>query len=177
MDKEFETKVVDIDPKEIISKLKKLGAKETPEKLLRRYVFDMESDDIEWIRLRDNGDKVTLTYKHKVKGNVVVGKTIEIEVEVGDFEKTAQILSKVLFKEIYYQENKVHIFTLDDIEFSIATWPHLKPYLEVESHSPEKVIEGLTLLGLQYKDSGDKDIADIYNNQGLDIHTFKELKF
>jgi adenylate cyclase class 2 len=106
MQNEFETKVPNIDVQELIDKLKNLGAKETPEFLAKRYVYDISTENIEWIRLRQIHTKTTLTYKYKVKGNTKIGETIEIEVEVSDFDKTAEILSKIPFKEVYYQENK-----------------------------------------------------------------------
>ncbi|MDQ3099298.1 MAG: hypothetical protein M3Q44_06120 [bacterium] len=174
---EFETKVIDINIIEIIAKLRALGAQESSEFLAKRYVYDLSTEDIGWIRLRQSIGPATMTYKFKEKGNTVVGKTIEIEVEVSDFEKTAQILSKVPCKEVYYQENKSHLFNLNGIEFSIDSWPHIAPYLEVESTSIEKVQEGLGLLGLEGKDVGDKDIKIIYAENGIDIHSFKELKF
>lgn len=175
--REYETKVLNIDPEEIIEKLRDLGAKETAEFLARRWVFDIDSPDIEWIRLRQSGNKTTLCYKYKTRGNTEVGKTIEIEVEVSDFDKTAAILSKLTFRDIYYQENKNHVFHLGDIEFSIDSWPQIDPYLEVESTSIEKVNEGLRKIGLEGKDSGDKDIVEIYKEAGKDIHSTKNLKF
>ena len=176
--KEFETKVLDIDAEAIIEKLRQLGAQEQPEFLLRRYVFDLESENAEWLRLRTNGQKTTLAYKHKVIGSVAIGNTIEIETEVADFDKTAQILSKVPFKRTLYQENKSHIFKLNGIEFSIDTWPKIGTYLEVESENEAKVQEGLKLLELIGKDIGDKDVSDIYEERlGLDINSFSELKF
>lgn len=175
--KEYEVKVLGISPIEIIQTLRSLGAKETPEVLMRRYVFDFSTGVIEWLRLRDDGSKVTLTYKHKEKGNTRVGRTIEIETEVGDFDKTATILKKLPFQAIYYQENKRHLFTLDEIEFSLDTWPKIDPFLEVESHNKSKINQGLKLLGLEGKDSGDKDIKEIYDEVGINLHSFKELKF
>ncbi len=178
MDNEFETKVLKIDKEVIIEKLRQLGAKEEPEKLQKRYIFDMTSESVEWIRLRTDGTTTTMTYKHKVRGNTEIGKTVEIEVEVADFEKTAQILSKIHFKDIYYQENKRHIFHLGDIEYSIDSWPMLEPYLEVEGGSQEKVREGLQLVGLEGQDVGDADIVDIYKKEkGIHLHDYKELKF
>lgn len=175
---EFETKVLDINIEEIVKKLRELGAKESPEVLLRRFVFDMESDNAEWLRLRTNGTKTTLAYKHKIIGNIAIGKTIEIETDIADFDKTSQILSKIPFKRVLYQENKTHIFHLNDIEFSIDTWPQLGSYLEIESTSIEKVQEGLRLLGLAGKDIGDKDISEIYIEKvGFDLNSVSELKF
>jgi len=174
---EYETKVLGIDPQLIINKLRKFGAKEEPEILKRRLIFDMKSENSEWVRLRDNGDKVTLTYKYKVIGNTQIGKTTEIEVDVSDFEKTARILKKLPFYRIFYQENKSHIFHLNGIEFSIDTWPMIPPYLEIESNSKEKVIDGLKLLDLLGKDSGDRDLKDIYRDKGMDLHSYTRLKF
>jgi len=177
---EFETKVLSIDVVAIIAQLRKLNAEETPEFLSRRYVFhiDIGSEVVEWIRLRQQGNgKTTITYKNKVKKNVEIGKTVEIEVEVSDFDKSAEILHKLHFKNVFYQENKNHIFRLNGIEFSIDTWPMLPAYLEVESDSVEKVQEGLRLLGLEGKDAGDKDVKLIYDDLGIDLHSYKELKF
>lgn len=175
---EFETKVLDINLEEIIQKLRELGAKESPEVLLRRYVFDIKSTDAQFIRLRTNGEKTTITYKHRKIGNTKIGETVEIETEVSDFDKTAEILKKIPFNWILYQENKSHIFHLGDIEFSLDTWPQLGTYLEIESDSVEKVQEGLRLLGLEGKDIGDKDLASIYLEKlGFDSNTIPELKF
>src|SRR3989344_3327462 len=63
MTREYETKILNINVSEIIDKLRSLGAKQKhPETLMRRWVFDLDSDDPEWIRLRDNGENVSLTY-------------------------------------------------------------------------------------------------------------------
>jgi adenylate cyclase, class 2 len=175
---EFETKVLDFDLQKVISKLRELGAKETPEFLAKRYVFDIDSPDIEWIRLRDSNGKITLTYKYKVRGNTEIGNTIEIEVGVSDFEKTAEILNKLEWREVYYQENRNHIFELDGIEFSIDSWPKLSPYLEIEADSKERVQEGLKMIGLLGKDVGDKDIVELYREKlGVSLHSEKVLKF
>ncbi|MFA5932618.1 MAG: hypothetical protein WCV81_04785 [Microgenomates group bacterium] len=174
---EFETKVLDFDKEEIIKKLRKLGAKESPEVLVSRYVFDIESENMEWIRLKEINGKTTLTYKHKFRGNVEVGKTQEIETEVTNFETTAQILLKIPFKRVFYQENKTHIFYLNEIEYSIDTWPKLDPHLEVEADSLEKVAEGLKLLDLEGKDIGDMDLTSIYQMKNIDIHSQNKLKF
>ncbi len=174
---EFETKVQGIIPEEIIAKLRAIGAKETPEFLAKRFVYDFSDENVKWIRLRQSGNKCTMTYKLKPKRNTIVGKTVEIEVEVSDFDKTAEILSKLTFKKVFYQESKSHIFTVGDIEFSIDTWPMIDPFLEVESNSIEKVQEGLRMLELEGRDVGDKDIKVIYEEQGINIHSYVELKF
>lgn len=174
-DQEFETTVLDIDTQAIISQLRELNAEELPEVLTRRWVFDIHPTDPEFIRLRDNGDKITLTYKKK--GGSEVGSTTEIEVEVDDFEKTAQILSKIKSYSARYQETKRHLFKLNEIEFSIDTWPKIPPYLEIEAGNKEKVQEGLKLLGLEDKDSGDIDIVEIFQKHNIDLNSIPIFKF
>ncbi len=176
-DQEYETKVLTINKEEVIATLRQLGAEETPEFLLRKYIYNLESDNIEFIRLRTNGKKTTLTYKYKVIGNTDVGKTVEIEVEVSDFDKTAQIFSKLHFDRVCYQESKSHIFNLNGVEYSIDSWPMIEPYLEIESSNQEKVIEGLRLLGLEDKEVGDLDIVEIYKPLGINPNDYPELKF
>ncbi len=176
---EFETTVLDINPDEIRAKLRKLGAIEKPERLMRRWVFDIKNRNhtaiSTWIRLRDNGQDVTLTYKKRT--GTKIGSTQEIEVNVDDFDKTVEILSKINFYRTFYQENRRQIFTLDDIEFSIDTWPKIPPYLEIEATSIERVQEGLAMLKLEKKDIGDGDVREIYSRYGVDLHSLKILKF
>lgn len=177
MQHEFETKVLKIDVDLIVKLLRELGAKEFPETLMRRYVFDFDSIDTEFFRLREYNGRSTLTYKHKKANSTEIGQTMEIEVETSDFDKTAKILLKLNFNRVFYQENKRHKFILDDIEFTIDTWPMLEPLLEIESGSQTRVQEGLKLLHLEGQDIGDKDMKSIYQDNGIDIHSYKELKF
>lgn len=180
MQKEFETQVLDVDVKKIKAKLRALGAKETPEKLQKRWVFDLHpctaNSEGEWIRLRQAGaDRPTITYKNRTgKG---WSETDEIEVEVSDFGKTAEILDKVPFKGKYYQENKRAKFVLDDIEFTLDTWPMVPTILEVEAKSERDVKKGLKMLDLEGKDAGHIGTIAIYKKYGIDLHGYKELKF
>lgn len=174
---EFETKVLNINPRVIIKKLRSLGAREIKQVLQRRYVYDIESTDIEFIRLRTDGTKTTITYKHKLRGNTIVGKTEELEIEVPDFKATAAIFAKIKFNAVYYEENKRQTFYLDGIEFCVDHWPKIPPLLEIEADSTQKVKAGLKLLGLETQEAGDKDMVEIYAEYGMDLHSFKELKF
>lgn len=179
MPKEFETKVLEIDVEEIKGKLKELGAKEEEERFFRRLVFDNMSapsaPESRWIRLRTDGKKTTLTHKHR-KGFEIDG-TDEIEVEVEDFDKTAEILSTISFKNKLYQESKRILFRFEDIEFSFDTWPGIPTYLEIEASSKERVKEGLRMLGLEGKEFGNVTVYHVYANHGIDLHSYKELRF
>lgn len=182
MPQEFETQILDINVEEIKNKLRALGAEEEPEIFQKRWVFDIQCLDAkipgtgEWVRLRQSGDKSFITYKNRRGPGL--GQTEEIEVEVNDFNKTAEILSRIKsFTDKYYQENKRIKFTLNDLEFTIDTWPMIPPLLEIEAPSPEKVKEGLKLLGLEGKDAGHIGTIQIYKRYNIDLHDFPELKF
>lgn len=178
MNKEFETKVLDIDEAEIITKLKKLGAKIGKERLMRRWIFDMKYKNLEcaeWIRLRDNGNNITIAYKKRTGHGI--SDTSEVEVEVANFDKTYGILSKLPFEAIYYQENKRRIIKFGEIEFFIDKWPKIPPLLEIESNNEKNVKKGLELLELTGKDAGHLSMVKVYKKYEIDLNLFKELKY
>lgn len=177
MNKEYEIKVLDVDPDEIKNKLINLGAKKKFDKLFKIYSYKIDDSSTnveEHARLRDEGDKITLAYKKKTGSGI--DETEEIEFEVTDFEKAALFLSKFKFNGIFYQEKRRIMYVLEDIEFCIDFWPKIPPFLEIESSSEEKVMRGLDLLGIEEHEEN-ISIVDIYKQKGLDIHSFKELKF
>jgi adenylate cyclase class 2 len=182
INQEFETQVLDIDKDKIAKKLRKLGAKETPEVMQRRIVYDIlclgakGKSEGEWVRLRQVGDKKpTITYKNKTGSGI--SQTKEIEIEVDDFDRAAALLEKLKWSGLYYQENKRWKFELDEIEFTIDTWPMIPPILEIEAKGEEGVKKGLELLGLEDKDAGHIGTIAIYKKYGIDLHSYKELRF
>ena len=68
MQTEIEAKFPDIDPVDLRGRLKKIGATQKhPEVLMKRKTFDLPDNSLYaiggWIRVRDEGDKITLSYK------------------------------------------------------------------------------------------------------------------
>jgi adenylate cyclase, class 2 len=181
--KEFETKVTDINKDDIINKLEALGATKTQDVLQKRWVFDPTVRDnkpkiIWWLRLRQEGSKITLTKKSKTFDNAGVSlHTEEVETEVSDFDATASILKSIKWEEMFYQENYRIEYIYKNISFSLDTWPQIPTYLEIESTSEVLVAKGLELLNLTGKDKGDLDVTSIYKEHGMRMHDFKELKF
>lgn len=175
---EYETKILDIDKNLIIGKLDSISAKYIGTYNMRRFVYDLPKlapHISQFIRLRDNGEKVTLTFKYR-QGDKV-GGTQEIETIVSDFDQMAEILSKIEFRRKFYQENKRTIYKFDEIEFAIDEWPMLPALLEVESNSIANVNKGLELLNLQDVAIGDVNMKHVYLKYGIDVHAIPELKF
>ena len=176
---EYETKIIDINVSEIEEKLHKLGATLIkPETLMRRRVFDVQAhsgNTGKRFRLRQQGNKTTLTYKERWW--LEIGSTKELETEVGDFDTMAELLQKLERKTMVYQENKRKVYSRNDIEFCIDTRPMIPTYLEIEAPSKEQVEEALKTLWLEWKDVGDMWMIEIYNNHNIDLHSYNILKF
>lgn len=183
---EIEVKFLTIDPKAMQEKLVAIGAKKVFEKTYRRRVFDypdlrMDKDGA-WLRLRDEGDKVTLNYKHRLgikthDGTENDESMEEVEVLVNDFEKTALLMQKIGFMEKHYVENRRIRYVLNEIEFDIDTYPLLDPYLEIEAPTWEEIDRAIMLLGLNPKERRIFSTYQIYQLKGIDGNDYQILTF
>ena len=183
---EIEVKFLNINPEEIQKKLEKIGAKKVGEYFYRRRVFDYPDFRLDkqgaWIRVRDEGDKITLNFKRRLGVKTHDGTTSdegmeEIEIIVSDFEKTAAFLLAVGFIEKFYQETKRIRWMKGDIEFDIDTWPQLNPYLEIEAPSWGKIDEAIKMLGLNIKDKKIFSTNQIYKLKGINELDYKRIAF
>lgn len=174
MKTEFEVKILDIDKEKIIEKLNSIGAVKVGEKNFRRNVYDVNDDKHNWVRLREDGKNITLTYK-EVKSFDIDG-TKEVEVEVSDFENTALFLEKSGLVHRAYQENKRTSFKLGNIKIDIDEWPLIPAYLEIEGESAEEVDNVVVLLGFTKEDVTSIDSLSVYKRYGINLHDHKILR-
>jgi adenylate cyclase class 2 len=183
MPKEYETRVLDIDKDAIIAKLEQLGAKKIKDVLQRRKTFDYPDRRLDkgraWVRLRDTGEgKFQLAYKcHMMKGEGAVADCEEIEFDVEDFERPEQLLLAIGLERKGYQETRRTRYQLDDLQFDLDEWPMLNPFIEVEGPSEERVLAGLALLGFRPEDTFPGHAGDIYEKEGIDWTSMKEIRF
>ncbi|MBC8495080.1 class IV adenylate cyclase [archaeon] len=176
METEFEIRILDIDVGKIKKKLESLGAKFLMSRKQRRNIYFFKpKEHATWLRLRDQGDKSTLTIK-KLDSYTIDGAK-ELEVEVSDFEKTDQILRKLGFESALYQENKRESYSLNGADVEIDSWPKIPPYLEIEGSSIEEIEAIVKLLGFDMSQTTPLHGDAIYEHYGLNINDFKELKF
>lgn len=105
----------------------------------KRNIYDFKPvDPNKWIRLRSNGDVVTLTLKKLEDRNSIEG-TKELEIEVSSFEQTDAILNELGYHSRTYQENRRISYILDDVEIDIDTWPLIPTYAELEGKNKEDI--------------------------------------
>jgi adenylate cyclase class 2 len=156
MQTEIEAKFLEIGAQEIRGKLNALGAKLIhAEHVMKRKNYDFQdlrlAEKNGWMRVRDEGDKVTLTYKQV--DNLTIHGSKEVAVEVSDFDKTCAILEAVGLISKSYQETKRETWELDGAQVTIDTWPWIPTFLEIEA-ADEKIVEDIAeKLGLEIKNA------------------------
>lgn len=165
MQTEIEAKFPNINSVVFRKILAKAGAEHIhPEVLMRRRNFDYGDQRLEkiggWIRVRDEGDKVTFTYK-QLNDRTLHG-TKEIEVIVNDFEKTCDLLSTIGLKSKAYQETKREKWKIGEVEITIDTWPWVPTFIELEAPSEESLKETAKLLNLEWKNAMHGSVETIY---------------
>jgi adenylate cyclase class 2 len=154
MQTEYEATFLNVDKNEIRQKLKNIGAELTkPEYLQKRYAFDLPwgSDNHSWARVRDEQDKVTMSYK-RVSGNKIEDQK-EINLTIDNFENGVEFLEQIGCKKKSYQENKRELWKLNNIEICIDEWPFIEPFVEVEGKSEKDVKEASEKLGFNYSEA------------------------
>ena len=173
---EFEAKVLDVEPNSLADTIVQLGGRRVGNVLLRRLVYDIQADDeSRWIRLRDNGETVTLTVK-EIKHDGIDGTT-ETEVVVGEFEAASELLQRMGFEPKSYQENRRASFELAGARLEIDWWPLIPPYLEIEGDSREHVIEVGRTLGIPEDGLTGENTVKVYAHYGIDLGSIQDLRF
>ena len=152
MNIEFEATFANINKDQIREKLRSVGAElKRPEYLQKRVSFNLPSGhEISggWLRVRDEGDKVTMSLK------VVNGSKIEDQKEtmlvINDFNQAELLLTAIGCKKKAFQESKRELWILDGTEITIDEWPFLEPFVEVEGVSEELVKTVSEKIGFDY---------------------------
>ena len=183
---EIEVKFLDINPADIEAKLISIGALKVGEYFYRRRVFDYPDWRLDkassWLRLRDEGERVTLSFKQRLGVGAADGKANddgmnEIEIEVSDFDRTAALLLSTGLVEKHYLENKRTRWVKDEIEFDIDIYPLLPPYLEIEAPSWDKIDQAIALLELNPEDKKIFSANQVYALQGINAKDYVRLTF
>lgn len=167
MNTEIEVKFLDTDHDAIRKKLQELGAKlEQPMRLMRRSLVEMphHTEVRGFVRIRDEGDKITLVYKQRDDENSLYG-TKEIEVEVSSFDDTVELLRAAGWPPITYQESRRETWKLGDAEIVLDEWPWIPPYIEVEAPSEKLVRETSAKLGFEWADAVIGSVDVIYQRE------------
>lgn len=187
MQTEIEVKFLNVDIDDVRRRLKDAGAHlEQPMRQMKRALIEEphHAKESMFIRIRDEGDKVTLCLKKKTKAlmEATIDSTFEIETTVGDFDTTVQIFDVAGWKYTTFQESKRETWVLDEAEVVIDEWPWISPYIEIEAATEEIVRSVADKLGFSWDDAVFGSVDVIYNKEYPDMTVrgvidIKEVRF
>lgn len=164
MEIEYEATFTNIDKEKMRKKLIAVGSTlEKKEFLQKRTTFNLpESIPIKgaWARVRDEGDKITMSIK-AIDGDKIHNQK-EICLTVDNYQEAAKFMRTLGCIEKAYQETKRELWLLDEVEITIDTWPFLEPIIEVEGKSEELVKSVSEKIGMNWKEAKFCGIDNIY---------------
>ncbi len=152
MDIEYEATFPNVNKDEIRTRLKNTGAiLLRPEYLQRRIPFNLPKETRaknKFVRVRDEGDKITLSLK--IFDGDKIENQKEICLTVSSFDDAVKILETIGCEPKSYQESKRELWKLDNVEIMIDEWPFLEPLVEIEGKSEEEVKKVSEKIGFDY---------------------------
>jgi adenylate cyclase class 2 len=184
MQTEIEAKWLTVNSTEMRQILKDVGATLiSPERLMVRRIFDYPDMRLEriggWVRVRNEGDKITLSYK-QLNDRTVHG-TKEVNVVVNDFDTTCDFLEAIGLSQTSIQETKRESWKLGDTEIEIDTWPWIPTFIEIEAKSEDELFFVANRLGLSRAEAlhGSVEVAyqAVYNVSEEEIDGWQEIRF
>lgn len=164
---EYEATFKNIDKDDVRTRLKKAGAKISKKEFLqKRTVFNLPGEvgySNRWLRVRDEGDKITLSYK-EIKGGKIEDQR-EINLKVNNYGEACDLLASIGCARKAYQETKREIWMLGDVEICIDEWPYLEPFIEVEGPSEKEVKDASEKIGFEYSQAYFGSVDGLYSKK------------
>ena len=134
MGKEYEIRIYDFDEKLVKKKIKENGGKIINKKTLMSiitYHHPLNKKDL-YIRIRNEGDKITLTTKSNLKSKFLT----EREVIIDSMEEDEDILKMLGCKEKYRNEKIRETYGLKGCkEVVFDSMPGTPTWMEIDCHS------------------------------------------
>jgi adenylate cyclase class 2 len=185
MQTEIEAKFLNVDHNALRAKLRALGATcEQPMRTMQRKSYDfpggqLRKDKNAWVRIRNEGDKITMSYK-QLNDRSAYG-TKEICVTLDSFEQADVFLLALGLVQTSYRETKRESWRLGHIEIELDEWPWTKPYIEFEASSETELQQMAHDLDLDWDEvlHGSVEVvyAAEYNITEDDVNSWPEITF
>lgn len=179
MHTEFEVKFLGIDPMKLEEKImNEWGVSEQSKTLLRRVVFAGVTSD-EFVRVRDEWSKITMTYKNVISNTIDGVK--ELNIVINSFEDGVSLLEHAGLTRNAYQESERTVYMLDSCEVCIDRWPGISVYCEIEWPTQQLVESVAQKLWLDLSTAFGGPVNAIYEQElwfvAGELETIKELSF
>jgi len=151
---EVETKVLEVEPKEIEQKLAALGAKMILDTRFAVDWFKLKTERAEavswYLRIRrDSEGHSEVTWKGKSEILGTARKHREINFFASEPSKMAEIFEALGLEAYAHQEKYRRSWVWRDFRFDLDQYPKMPPYLEIEAENEAAINEAIALLKLK----------------------------
>ncbi len=165
---EIETKVLEVDVKAIVKKLKSFGAEKIQDVMLTVDWFSLlgvDKDKQPWfLRVRSySTGKIEVTWKGDLEVLGVSRKVKEIQLSVESHEKMKLLFEAIGLVVYAHQEKKRQSWKIGDVQFDLDTYPGMPSYLEIEGPGEREIthmIEKLNLAGKETWNDGERTLIE-----------------
>ncbi len=188
MQTQIEARFLSIDLADSRQRLENLMATlTTPMRLVRCAITDPdripESKGVAWTRVRDGGNKVTLTYKEVIEQRR--GGTKEITLTIDSYGEAIELLEKLGFPVISVQQSRRETWHLGTVSIILEEWPWIKPFIKIAGPSEAAIRDVSARLGLAWSQAvfGSTTLAyaaefpGVRLDLGENIAQIEEIKF
>ena len=122
------------------------------------YYHPLDKKD-SYIRIRDEGEQITMTIKYNINSLYPV----EREVEINNFKEGHAILTFLGCKVKYSLEKIRETYILEGAkEIVFDSYPGLPTYMEIDCHTKEDLIRITHLLGFKMSDHDKRNASNMY---------------
>jgi adenylate cyclase, class 2 len=178
--KEIEVRFLEVDLVNIKDILISIGAQDLGEKKLDEVIFYDKGlvwrNDGRYIRLRRVNGKTVVTYKENKAQTI--DSALEIEFEIGDYERAQALFEKMGFTAFRVQQKKRHTFKFKNVALDFDTWPRIPTYLEIEGESERELKDIAKMIGLDWKNAIFDDARSIIEKKyNIPVSTMKCFTF
>jgi len=172
---EYEYSFYNFNKKDVINKIKKGKGKKKGTYLFRVQVLihPLETPGT-YIRVRDEGHRITMTYKFKDSKSKFEN---ENEVIVNDFDEAVNILLGIGCTKKYYYEKIREIWNIKNTEIVFDSNPGVPDRMEIESENKSQLSEMVKYFEVKPEDRSDKymELFGFAIPRTIDL-TFKNVK-
>lgn len=156
MKTEIEAKFLSVDFEKVRASLLDLGGVcKSPMRLMRRVLIQTpnmtKNGRQAFIRIRDEGDGVTVTFKDHTENSLTGAK--EIEIKVSDYDDAIAIFAAADLNYQSYLESRRETWELDGVEIMLDDRPWVDDYIEIEGPTEDSVKETAKKLGFEWADA------------------------
>lgn len=166
MKQEYEIRFLDINLLDFEKTLRSVGLVPAFDTLFRITIFhSLSGNDREYVRVRDEGNCITVTHKRTFEGSVVA---YEREILVDSYEGTIALLEGIGLKHKRTEEKHRKRYKYKDAVIDIDTWPGIPTYIEIETSDESSLIDICNELGFSMSSGFRGDAHDVFRHYGIE---------